>query len=85
MCKKEQSSEWGGGEVIRAMTGWSGGTDPLTKIQGSDTWVLLDTQKTQRFLRVNPPENVAIKTRQKTHPKPNCTVLISNIFYYFEF
>ena len=63
---------------------WQVGTDPLTKIQGSDTWVLLDTQKTQRFLRANPTENVAIKTRQKTHPKPNCTVLFSNIFYYFE-
>ena len=48
---------------------WQGGTDPLTKIQGSDTWVLLDTQKTQRFLRVNPPENVAIKTRKKNPPQ----------------
>jgi len=28
--QKEQSSEWGGGEVIRAMTGWSGGKGALT-------------------------------------------------------
>jgi len=45
----------------------------------------LDTQKTQQFLWVNPPENVAIKTRQKTHPKPNCTVLFVTSFTILKF
>jgi len=29
-AKKEQFSEWGGGKVIRVMTGWSGGKRALT-------------------------------------------------------